>query len=145
MWRTQPSGDRSHANSVFFGGQIFLPSLLSTCEDQLFDLLLLLASMHYLLLAAAAGVASAGILFDLQPVEQHHDAIVARGLSSWGGFALLSATCPSETSSCGNVGCCPATYTCNTNIGAAEPVCCPSSMNVPDFPLGHRRHVLAAG
>ncbi|KAK1765905.1 hypothetical protein QBC33DRAFT_542847 [Phialemonium atrogriseum] len=73
-----------------------------------------------LVVAAMAALGSADLI--LHPAKR---SIAARGLSSWGGFALQANPCPSGTSTCQTDSCCPDGYTCNSKSNT--PMCCPSS------------------
>lgn len=73
----------------------------------------------------------------LQPEKR---SIVGRGLTSWGGYALLVNPCPSGTSTCGTASCCPTGYTCNADANTDVPLCCPSSEST--LPLLHQSHTL---
>lgn len=73
-----------------------------------------------LVVAAMAALGSADLI--LHPAKR---SIAARGLSSWGGFALQANPCPSGTSPCQTDSCCPDGYTCNSKSNT--PMCCPSS------------------
>jgi hypothetical protein len=76
--------------------------------------------MKLYLIATAVALSNAFIT----PRDQNQS-LVERDLVSWGGWALLAATCPSGTSACGTTGsCCPTSYTCDTK--ASLPICCPS-------------------
>jgi hypothetical protein len=75
--------------------------------------------MKSILLFAAVAAATAA----------HNPALVARGLSPFGGYAIIATTCPSGTSTCGSKYCCPTGTTCDATTNTGEPVCCPTSMS----------------
>jgi hypothetical protein len=90
--------------------------------------------MKALLLLAATAFANATIIPQLQPEER---SIFERGLTSWGGWALLATTCPSGTSTCGTSSCCPTNYTCTTGK-TSTPICCPTSTWLSTFSSNSR-------
>jgi hypothetical protein len=65
-------------------------------------------------------------------LELRGQSLVSRGLSSFGGSALLAQSCPAGTAKCGSRGCCPDNWTCfaPTAVSSDMAVCCPSSTSV---------------